>query len=104
MENLFVTFLAFCTFDLKGASTQDYQNAYADLGKMGLAKVVKADNGNNIVVPTTAVMGSFNGTSAAQVRADLQSRVQAAFNVRRFKSEIFVSVGGNDWAWGAATT
>lgn len=98
-----MTYLAFCTFDLKNASSQDYQNAYADLEKIGLKKVVKADNGNNIVIPTTAAMGFLTGSSAGAVRDSVSEAVRAAFAVRRFKSEIFVVVGG-DWGWGAVTT
>ena len=48
-------------------------------------------------------MGEFNGHSATEVRDDIRSKVKAAFAARRFKSEIFVIVGGN-WAWGATTT
>jgi hypothetical protein len=98
-----VSYLVFCTFDLKGASSQDYQNVYADLAKLGLKKVVKADNGNDVVVPTTAAMGTFDGASAARVRDDIRSRIQAVLQARRLTSEIFVVASGN-WAWGSATT
>lgn len=98
-----MTYLVFCTFDLKNASSADYQNAYADLDRIGLKKVIKSDQGSDVVVPTTAAMGTFNGTSAATVRNDICDRVQAAFTTRRFSSEIFVVVGG-DWAWGGRTT
>jgi hypothetical protein len=98
-----MSYLVFCTFDLKSASNQDYQNAYADLEKIGLKKVVAGGNGNNVVIPTTSAMGEFNGTSAASVRDDIRSRVQSAFKARSFKSEIFVIIGG-DWAWGSTTT
>jgi hypothetical protein len=98
-----VAFLVTCTFDLKNASSTDYQNAYADLAKLGLKKAIVADNGNTIVAPTTMTIGTFNGQSSAAVRDDLRNRVQAAFKLRAFKSEIFVVVGDN-WTWGAATT
>lgn len=98
-----MSYLVFCTFDLKNASAQDYENAYADLNRIGLKKVIKSDQGKDVVIPTTSAMGFFNGTSAGTVRDDICSRVQTAFNARRFKSEIFVTVGG-DWAWGARTT
>jgi hypothetical protein len=98
-----MSYIVFCTFDLKNASSQDYQNAYNDLEKMGLKKVVVADNGNNIVIPTTTTMGIFNAGTAASIRDDIRARVKSAFVARRFKSEIFVVVGEN-WAWGAITT
>jgi len=98
-----MSYFVFCTFDLKGATSQDYQAAYADLEKIGLKKVIVSDQGNNVVIPTTATAGQFNGTSTGAVRDDIRNRVQNAFKARRFSSEIFVVVGG-DWAWGAATT
>src|ERR1700752_5498674 len=63
-----VSYLATCTFDLKGASTQDYQTAYADLEKTGLKKVVESGSGGKVVAPTTMTIGEFNGQSAAAVR------------------------------------
>jgi hypothetical protein len=93
-----MSYLVFCTFDLKNASGQDYQNAYTDLDKIGLKKVHKTDQGNNAVIPTTAAMGFFNGQKAADVCTDIRNKVQAAFKARNFKSEIFVVTGG-DWAW-----
>ncbi len=98
-----MSYMVFCTFDLKNATSQDYQTAYSDLAALGLQKVQKADNGNNIVIPTTSVMGTFTGASAASVRDDICNRVQEAFKARGFKSEIFLVVGG-DWAWGSRTT
>jgi hypothetical protein len=98
-----VSYLVFCTFDLKRASSQDYQNAYADLARIGLNKVVTGDNKKDVVIPTTAAMGTFNGVSAKQVREDIRDRIQAAFQARRLTSEIFIVVGG-DWAWGVGTT
>lgn len=98
-----MAYLAFCTFDLKNASAIDYQNAYADLAMLGLKRVVKATAGNDVVIPTTSTMGEFKGASAAAVRDHVKNQVQAAFIIRRFKSEIFVVVA-DDWAWGAGTT
>lgn len=98
-----MSYLVFCTFDLKGASSQDYQNAYADLEKIGLKKVHKNGQGGNSVIPTTAAMGFFDGNSASTVCTDIRDRVQAAFRARRFKSELFFVAGG-DWAWIASAT
>jgi hypothetical protein len=98
-----MSYLAFCTFDLKNASAQDYQNAYSDLENIGLKKVAVTSQGNKVVIPTTAVMGEFNGNDASSVCTDIRNRVQSAFNSRGFKSEIFVVVGGS-WAWAPGTT
>lgn len=93
-----------CTFDLKGASSSDYQAAYADLEKLGLYKAQSNSGGGTTVIPTTTVPGSYNGASAATIRDDVRAKIQAAFVARRFRSEIFVVVGGSDWTWGAITT
>lgn len=98
-----MSYFVFCTFDLKNATSQNYKDAYADLEKVGLKKVVVSGQGNNVVIPTTAAAGEFNGTSAASVRDDIRNRVKNAFTARRFSSEIFIVVGG-DWTWGGATT
>jgi hypothetical protein len=98
-----MNYLVFCTFDLKNASSKDYETAYSDLHALGLQKVQKADNGTNVVIPTTSAMGSFDGSSAGSVRDTMCNRIQAAFKARGFKSEIFLVVGG-DWAWGGRTT
>lgn len=98
-----MSYLVFCTFDLKNASSQDYQAAYSDLAALGLHKVQKADSGTDVVIPTTSAMGTFNGSTVGSVRDDICNRVQATFKARGFKSEIFLVVGG-DWAWGSRAT
>lgn len=98
-----MSYFVFCTFDLKGASSDDYRTAYADLATLGLKKVIVSTQNNNVVIPTTSVAGEYNGSNAAAVRDDIRDRVKKAFAARRFSSEIFVIVGG-DWAWGATNT
>lgn len=93
-----------CTFDLAGASSTDYQNAYADLEKLGLYRAQDNRNGGKTVIPTTTVLGSYNGASAAAIRDDVRAKVKAAFSARHFKAEIFVVVGGSDWTWGSITS
>lgn len=93
-----MSYLVFCTFDLKSATSTDYATAYAELEKLGLSKVAKST-----VIPTTSVMGFFDGQEAGQVRDAMRDRISAAFSARKLKSEIFVVVGGN-WAWGAANS
>lgn len=98
-----MSYLVFCTFDLKSASSQDYQTAYADLAKIGLKKVHKNTKDADTVIPTTAAMGFFDSKSASEACTDIRDRVQAAFKARLFKSEVFVVVGG-DWSWVAGAT
>lgn len=98
-----MAYMVICTFDLKNASSEDYQTAYADLAKLGLHKVVVSSDGRRIVTPTTTTIGNFNGSSAMQVANDVNTRVKAAFTARRFKSEIFVVAAG-DGHWFVGTT
>lgn len=98
-----MSYFFLCTFDLKNATRQDYENAYADLQKLGLSKVVVRTDGGKNVIPTTTVAGTFNGVSAVKVHDDLRQRIINAFRTRGFSSEIFTLSAG-DWAWNGATT
>jgi hypothetical protein len=98
-----MSYFAVCTFDLKNATYDDYQNAYADLAKIGLPHIAVSSQGEKIILPTTTCAGAFEGTSAGTVRNDLCDRISKAFAARRLTSEIFVSIGG-DWAWGHRKT
>jgi hypothetical protein len=48
-----MSFFVLCTFDLKNANRQDYENAYADLEELGLKRVIVGDQGGKVVIPTT---------------------------------------------------
>jgi hypothetical protein len=74
-----MAYLVTCTFDLKNASRTDYQNAYADLQKLGLKKVILSDGGKEVVVPTTMTIGTFDGQGAGPVRDYVRDKIQAAF-------------------------
>lgn len=99
-----MSYAVLCTFDLASASSADYENAYADLEKLGLYRAQDNSSGGKTVIPTTTVLGSYNGASAAAIRDDVRAKVKAAFAARRLKSEIFVVVGGADWTWGSITS
>lgn len=98
-----MSYLVFCTFDLKNATSKDYETAYAALAKLGLQKVQKSDKGNDAVIPTTSAMGEFEGDSGGQLRDQAVEEIKAAFKAQRLKSEIFVTVG-TKWAWGTGVT
>ncbi len=96
-------YFAICAFDVKNASYEDYENAYADLARIGLKTSVTSDQGTSIRLPTTLTAGTFEATGAGALRDQLCDRVQKAFTARNFSSEIFILAGG-DWAWGHRTT
>jgi hypothetical protein len=98
-----MSYMVFCTFDLKGASRSDYDHAYADLKAVGLSRVVVSDKGQDVVIPTTSVIGKFNGPSSEEVSAAVREKVKRSFQSRGFTAEIFVFVGGN-WGWSATRT
>jgi len=98
-----MSYLVFCTFDLKNASRDDYNDAYADLAGLGLSRVHENSSNGETVIPTTSVMGTYNGESSAAVRDHVRARVKEVFATRGLKSEIFVVVGSNG-TWGATTT
>ena len=100
-----MSYFAVCSFDLThGATRDDYAKAYADLAALGLYHSLTASDGIKHTLPSTTCAGSFNGQSATGVRDHLSGAVQRAFDARRFKYELFISVGGEDWTWWHRTT
>lgn len=92
----------FCTFDLKGATRNEYDEFYADLnGQMGFTKV---HVNNNAVVPTTFVGGTFEGASASTAADGALAKVQAILAARGLKSEIFIVSCPAGSSWSAGTT
>jgi hypothetical protein len=96
-----MTFDVLCTFDLKNASRQDYEVAYAVLKQLGLVPAVKGSK-SDVVIPTTTVMGRLEGSSRESVRDEVRAQIRSAFKVRGLDSEIFILAGA--WTWGSTTT
>ena len=99
-----MSYLVLCTFDLKRATSRDYDTAYAELARLGLHRAQDNSAGGKTVIPTTTVLGKFEGPNADAIRNDVRTKVRTAFAARGLSSEIFVVVGGTDWTWGAGTT
>src|SRR5689334_6890124 len=93
-----VTFFVTVTFDLKAASWQDYVNAYAALGQLGLSRDIVSDSGGVCRLPNTTCAGKFTGLDVATVRSEVANRVVSALRALWLQPEVFVSVG-TDWAW-----
>jgi hypothetical protein len=98
-----MSYQALCSFDLKNATYDDYQNAYADLAVLGFRHTAQGGTGA-VILPTTTVIGEFTSASAASARDDLRAKVVRAFNARGFSSEVFIAVGGQDHTWGSHRT
>lgn len=98
-----MTYTVLCTFDLKNAKGLDYDRAYGDLEALGLTKLQSNSNGGMTVIPTTTVIGGYDGASARSVRVYVLSAIKNAFRERKYKAEIFVLVCKGS-TWGAAVT
>jgi hypothetical protein len=98
-----MTYLVFCTFDLKSARREDHLYLYVDLAKLGLRKSVKSDDGRSFNIPATAVMGMFDGGSVNEVRSSVVKSVQEVFKTRGYSGDFFVVVSG-DWACGGGAS
>lgn len=94
-----MSYLVFCTFDLKDARREDHLYFYVELAKIGLKKTVKADDGRNIDIPAQAAMGMFEGQNVNEVRSSVAKSIQRVFKDQGYSGEFFVVVSG-DWACG----
>jgi hypothetical protein len=98
-----MSYLVFCTFDLKTVRREDQLYLYADLAKLGLNKTVKSDDGRSVNIPATAVMGMLDGKTVNEVRSTIVRSVQDVFKTRGYSGEFFVVVSG-DWACGGGSS
>ena len=92
-----MSYLVFCTFDLKNARREDYLYAYMDLADLGLRRTLKSENGPSFGLPAPCVMGFRDGGSADEVKSALGKSVRDIFKTRSLNGTFFVVVGG-DWA------
>jgi hypothetical protein len=92
-----MTYLVLCVLDLKGVHREDRLSAYMDLAALGLRRVVKSENGPDFKLPTTAVMGMFDGRSADDVRSMIGAKIKSIFEARGLEGEFFAVVSA-DWA------
>ncbi|MDK9770760.1 hypothetical protein [Vibrio sp. B181a] len=94
-----MSYFVLCSFDLKNASSEDYEAAYAELDAFGLSTTIKGSRGNDVKLPNTTVAGLHNGSSVADVRDHFARKIESAFIRRGLTGKIFVSVG-DGYAWG----
>lgn len=97
------TKLAVASFDItkgsktKEGSSEDYQNAYAVLGKLNLSTTMNRD-GKTVHLTNTTVAGEFNNSETpVDLRDRLLKSIQAGFNLIGIRYKLYVSVGEN-WA------
>ena len=92
-----MSFLVLCVFDLRNAAREDYLHVYMELASLGLRKIVKSDNGPGFKLPSTAVLGTFEGQSVDEVRTLLGKKVQGILQSHGLSGDFFV-VASADWA------
>ncbi|QDT29881.1 hypothetical protein Enr10x_52380 [Gimesia panareensis] len=93
------SFFVVTTFDLKDASSADYDCAEKNLNAVGLSKTLKSGTVN---LPYNTFAGQFTGKDAPSVRDFVRTKAKAALNKCGLSGNLFVSVGG-DWTWGSTT-
>ena len=92
-----MTFLVLCVFDLRNAAREDYLYVYMELASLGLRKIVKSESGPGFKLPSTAVLGTFEGQSVDEVRSIVGKKVQAILEAHGLSGDFFV-VASSDWA------
>lgn len=93
-----MAYLVLCTFDLEGARSEDYVNAYTALEKIGLLKNITGGSGKTVTLPNTVTIGEFEGTSTTTVKEEIADRVKKSFKDLGLKSKIFITVSSG-WGW-----
>ena len=98
-----MSYLATVTFDLRGATSQNYRDLSESLARLGFRSQIGGDAGTASDLPTTTFAGKFTGASTAKVRDDLLGSVRTALVNLGLHGKFFLVVG-DGWAWGIRTT
>jgi hypothetical protein len=93
-----MSYLVSVSFDIKNGNFNGYQAVYAGFEKAGLSRTQTTSNGKTIHLPTTMVLGEFDGESSAKVRDDVSDQCIAVFQANNLKGELFLTVG-TGWTW-----
>lgn len=98
-----MSYLVTVTFDLRGATAQNYRELADNLVVIGFRNQIAGDSGTTSDLPTTTFAGKFTGASTAKVRDDLTDKVRNALVGLGLHGKFFLVVG-DGWAWGTRTT
>lgn len=99
-----MSLLAIVTFDLHGASPNEYPRVKRKLSRLRLKKQILSkdkDTPTRLPANTFAAKfsGSWNNKEASKLRDHLRDSVCEAIESLQLHATVFVAVG-NDWAWG----
>lgn len=94
-----MSYLVSISFDIKNATSKNYDDFYSKLDQIGLSKHLVADNGSKIQIPTTTTLaGIFEGNSIEEIRDYIADEIKKVYHQLNLNGEIFVFVGSN-WGW-----
>ena len=94
-----MTYLVVLTFDLAQNSQNLYEVLNTKLADIGLKKELRGNSGKEVQLPSNTYSGKFTGTNVTQLRDDITELIKKIFSDNDAHGKIFLTVGGNSWAW-----
>lgn len=94
-----MNYLVVVSYDVKNGESSDHDFIHEELKQIGLEDRLTDSTGRVSELPATTVAGTFEGSSAKNVRNDICTKVGSTFRERNLQGKIFISVGGS-WDWG----
>ena len=97
-----MTYLVVFTFDVININTMTsdiYELLNEQLSNIGLRRYLRSSKHNIVNLPNNTCAGEFKGASAQKICDDLFTSISDIFQENRINSQIFLTVGGDSWAW-----
>ena len=98
-----MNYLVVVSYDVKNGESADHEFIHEELKQIGLEDRLTDSTGRENGLPATTVAGTFEGSSARNVRNNICTKVGSAFRKHNLHGKIFISVGGS-WDWGVRNT
>lgn len=95
--------LVIATFDIRNATSEDYEHVTEELEALGLYKEVTGDKDFSTSLPNNTYAGEFNAVDDTKAFAkEIRDTIKKIITARNKRAKVYVVVAPGKWAWASS--